>query len=74
MGQPYTTKVPAHAVTQGMLVANFGRATWRVRTTCWVTGNTPATKHQYVGTLINGIPFLYNQPVEIVVGGACKAR
>jgi len=70
-GTMYTTKIPAHAVTQGMVLADFGIAAWPVRTTEWVSD--PIT-HKYTGTFINGVPFLYNEPLAIVVGAATKAR
>lgn len=70
MDKPYTTKVPAHAVTRGMLLHNFGEPR-PVSTTSWIQGAIDtATEHQYVGAMINGVPHFFNQPVEIVIGGS----
>lgn len=71
MDKPYTTKVPAHAVTKGMLLYNFGEPR-EVTSTNWIQAGvigTP-TEHQYVGAMINGAPHFFNQPVEIVIGGS----
>jgi hypothetical protein len=65
----YTTKVKAHAVTKGTLLFNLGSPRY-VQTTAHISD--PNTK-QYTGCFINGVPYLFNQDVEIVVGGSVKA-
>lgn len=70
MGRPYTTKVPAHAVTRGQVLYDFGDET-PVHSTEWVMSRS-LDNNQYIGTFINGVPYLYNQPVEIIIGAATK--